>query len=251
MKPTLLALAFAACTPVPESTTSLPTFEPVSVGFAFDGVVLSDGTLAAYQYAGAVYDPAVLLVFASDAYFTGGDPYAESCAVIASYAPAPLPSDAPLATADDSPLFFGYDATIAIDGIGCAGRVDPTVYGDDASGLWGPFDGARFGLGFGPMTDPLLAEWDAEVIDEVGVSMIAEWIGVEAADGTLVATDWTTALWSAWDEASGDLLFSEDAEGNQLLVPVDVTGLVPGDVLPAGYTRSYPTVYPDLATFTE
>lgn len=243
-------LLAVGCEPEPE-VPPLPTFEPVSVGIGFDGVVRSTGVLSGYGIDGQTYAPALILQFVSEAWFDTTDPAVaeiESCVLIATFEPPPLVLPDQIPTVDDAPLFVSYDTALVLDATSCAGRADPEVWGDDAEVLVEAFDGAHLGLGIGPMTDRLRESYTAETLADYGASMLALWVALADSDDTWVATDRTMALAYQWDEATGQLVSVTDAAGNVSLLEVDVSGLGAADPLPAVYLQSFPTEFQELAS---
>ncbi|MEZ4240414.1 MAG: hypothetical protein R3F59_30520 [Myxococcota bacterium] len=242
----ILALAALACHPEPDPTdtgTAGTGFEPAAIGFGFDGVVQPDGSLTGYTLDGQARDPVMVIVFGSDAYFLGGDPDTESCVALGRFDPAPRAEDLP--TVDGDPLFSSYDAALTLEAHSCRGRVAPG-WGPDGQDLWGPFDGAHLGLGFGPMTDYLRDGWSTESLDRFGGAMLAEWIALNDLDGAWVGADWTTGIAFAVDPETDEVVLEEGPDG-PVLVPEDLSQVAPGDVLPPFYVRSYPIWYQELA----
>ena len=238
----------AGCTPEPEPEP-LPTFEPVSVGFGFDGVVTDTGVLSGYADRGGTYQPAFILQVVSEAWFDTTDPAVaerESCVMIATFEPPPLVKPDQIATEGDVPLFVSYDTNLVLDATSCGGRADPEIWGEDAELLVEAFDGAQIGFGIGPMTDTLREFYSAEILEGYGDSMLALWIATNDSDGTRVARDLTTALAFQWDASTGLLVDVTDAAGNVSLVEVDVSGLAAEDPLPAVYLQSFPNVFLEL-----
>lgn len=247
----LISLLVLGCESEPEEVP-LPTFEPVAVGFGFDGVVTSDGTLSGYGVEDQTYAPSVTIQFVSALFADAEDATTrelESCVAVTTFEPPPLVPPEQIPTVGDVPLFVSYDTTLVLEATSCIGRADPAVWGDEAEGLLDPFDGAHLGVGIGPMTDALRATWEAEILDDVGSSMLALWIAMDDAEGVWVASDLTTSIAFGWDEATGDLATETDLDGNVNLVPLKVDDLTPESARPAMYLQSYPAVYRDLELF--
>ncbi len=217
------------------------TFEPVAVGIGFDGVIRADGSLAAYYHdpgAGMVEAaPAVILSFAGEGFFDGTDPDA-MCAAFGTFDPAPLVT--PFPTVDGAPLRAAYDAVLVLELHDCAGKVDPAVWGENAEHLYGPFDGARVGIGFGALTPFLEGAWTDEALAELGPSLLSEYVALLDGQGAFVGQDWTSAALFAWDPLTGEL--PVDEAGDLIPVPVPADG-----PLPEAYVRSFPWWYEDLA----
>lgn len=216
-------------------------FAPVAVGVGFDGVVRADGSLASYYFdpgAGMVEaEPAVIFGFAGEGFFDGTDPDA-ICWAFGTFAPAPLL--APFSTVDGTTLRAAWEAPVALGLHDCAGRVDPAVWGANAERLYGPFDGARVGIGLGALTPFLADGWTEEARDDLGSSLLGEYVALLDADGGFVGHDWTSAALFAWDPVTGEL--PVDGAGDLIPVPVPAEG-----PLPEGYVRSFPWWYEDLA----
>lgn len=230
-------------------------FEPVGVGFGFDGVVLADGTITDLLIGYTLYSPVLYEVFASEAYLAGEAGDDETCATWGVFAPAPLEDPAALPTDDGTALFRAYDGTVPIEQTSCLGRVDPS-WGEDASGLWGPWDGVRVGFGIGPQVDALAAEWSAEDLDAVGDALLSGWFafevtGTSTAAPSFVAHAWTSLVAYELDPITLDPLLDYDELGGAHLVPLDVSALAPGDALPPMYLRSTPITYSALAATSE
>lgn len=251
-----LALLLAACGasegpepgPLPVEDTddtgaSDGRFEPVAVGFAFDGVVLSDGALSGYAVNGLASPPLVILTLAGEDYFQTNDPAerdAASCIAWGEFAPALR--DEPLPTKDGVQLWRSYEGTLELQGHTCKGALTE-AWGEDAARVAEVFSGMRLGLGFGPMTDFLRKGWPAAELEEYGDHLFAEYVAINAADGSFVAEDWTSAILFEWDASTGAPVL--DASG-EAYVPVPTSHLTGGAVMPEGYVRSFSYWYQDF-----
>lgn len=230
----------------PTSTDPGPaagTFEPVAVGVAFDGVVRADGSLATYYFdpgtGMAEARPAVMFGFAGEGYFDGSDPDA-ICWAFGTFDPAPLLAGVAFETVDGAPLRAAYDDVVSLELHDCAGKVDPAEWGENAELLYGPFDGARVGVGFGAMTPFLWDAWTEDAQAELGGSLLAEYVALLDAEGGFVGRDWTSAVAFRWDPVSGELPVDEAGD----LIPVAAGAEGP---LPEAYYRSFPWWFEDLA----
>jgi hypothetical protein len=229
----------------PDTTTPAPapgTFEPVAVGVAFDGVLRADGTLGTYYFdpgTGTVEaKPAVMFAFAGEGFFDGSDEDA-ICWAFGTFSPPPL-VDGAFETVDGAPMHTAFEDTVTLEQHDCAGKVDPAVWGENAEALYGPFDGARVGIGFGALTADLEAGWTAEALAELGPSLLTEYVALTDAQGGFVGRDWTSAVLFQWDPVTGEL--PQDEAGDLLPVVVPAEG-----PLPEAYVRSFPWWYEDLA----
>src|SRR5690606_15179061 len=131
------------------------TFEPVAVGFEFEGVVLSDGTLTGFVVNGQEVPPSVILTFASQDFFSAGDQATqdeESCMAWGTWAPAPR--DEPLPVKGGMPLWNSYEGALVLEFHTCADKLGEE-WGEDAMRIGEVFSGMRLGIAFGPMTDYL------------------------------------------------------------------------------------------------
>lgn len=227
--------------------------DPIAVGFEFDGVIRSDGTIQGYETGYGLTTPIVVLTFTDLDFFYASSTAAQTghfCTAIAPFEYAPT---APLTTANGNPLYLSYDvaltdvgALVFVDGAGnpvdqCAGLVDPAVWGANAENLIGPFEGAHFGFGLGEMTDNLRGSIGAATLTDLGDFMLAGYIAINDAAGAFVAEDWSLELVFEWDVATGELV--ADADG--YLVGIDVSNLPPG-AFPDAYIRSFAFWYQDF-----
>jgi hypothetical protein len=247
---------------VDTSTTGGGTefWEPVAVGFEFDGVVLADGTLTGYtgvDSAGnpAEFAPIMVVTFASSDFFsatTAEEQEAQSCVGLALFQPEPSVTSIP--NDDDVALHWSYDTALALetdpDLTDCDEKLDPAVWGEDASDLLNAFSGAHFGYGWGPMTDYLLDSWGTQTLDddEIRNAMMASYVAINDKDGNWIASDWTTGILFEWDEATGELVTVESPDDPtvSLLVPIDVSNVPAGVPIPQGYVRSFAYWYQDF-----
>lgn len=206
------------------------TFEPAVVGFEYTGGVLSDGTLSGFRFPNdpvdttQEYSPYITLTFASLAYYDATDDEgraAESCIAIAflnedviTTATPPIPT-APEEGGQD-PIFTYEFAlpTIAADATSCfdtsdGGKLDPALWGPGGTttDLLASFDGARFGLGFGPVTPYTLAAFAEETPDaaEFFASLFTEYIAINDFEGNWVARDWGFGNTFVWDEETHEV----------------------------------------------
>jgi hypothetical protein len=241
----VLVLLWSACK---EDDGALPYFEPSSVGFRFDGMLREDGSLTGASYKGEPVPPTLSLEFVSEGYFLAASTAelaANSCLALASF--ELQPADPPVPTYDGSALFVSYETALSIEEHSCAGRVDPEVWGEDAIGLWGPFQGAHVGYGLGPLTEDLQEAWSAATLQEIGASMVASWVAINDLEGNWVASDWTTSVLFEVDATTGEILVTHDElSGEEILVPLDVGALAPPEPLPAAYIQSIPIWYQDF-----
>jgi hypothetical protein len=241
-------------------TPGVQYWEPVAVGFEFDGVVLANGELSGYvaeDSAGNLVEvpPVMVVTFASADFFgasSAEEQEAQSCVALALFQPEP--SSATLANDDGVLLYRSYDTALDLETdpefTDCDEKLDPTVWGENAATMLDAFDGAHFGYGWGEMTDYLLESWGTATLDdeEIANAMIASYIAINDLNGDWIASDWTTGLLFEWDPATGELVTVEspDDPAVELLVPIDVTGVPVGAPLPEGYVRSFAWWYQDF-----
>ena len=243
-------------------------FEPVAVGFEFDGVVLPDGTPGSYLYDdptdGLTYEryPLMIVTFASLEYFedtsqTDEEIAARTCSVVAvPWTPSPIAGQIP--THDGALLHYSYDVALDLeidpDSTDCDEELDPAVWGEDAEGLLEQFDGMHFGYGWGQQTEYLTEPWEQETLDdeEFMSSWLASYVAINDAAGEWVGYDWTYGFAFQWDIETGYLVTVPDPDppatypDRQLLVRQEVTDIPAGDPLPPMYIRSSAYWYQDF-----
>lgn len=223
-----------------ESGTSKIT--PVAVGFEFDGVLLEDGTLAGYMVSGQSSPPIVVLTLASANFFevgTAEEQALESCIAIGTWDVAPRESSLP--NINNVPLSHSFEGALVLDyGHNCTNLDDE--WGVDGQRVFDVFDGMRLGIGFGQLTDYLSESWSEESLEEYGEFLLAEYIAINAPDGSFVAEDWTSAMIFEWDQSTGELIVNDE----DLLSPIPVSHLPLGTPMPQGYVRSFAYWYQDF-----
>lgn len=245
-------------------------FEPVAVGFEFQGGILSDGTLSGYRYPGdpedttMEYIPYVVLTFASEAYFGAADATAqlpESCYAVALVDPLPAPTvpsipsflfDPETSTPTSTPglLTFSYEFPLSIDPINSTcfdesegGKLDPALWGPGGTvDLLDAFNGAHFGMGFGPLTDYGLAAFGEETLtnpeyDDFVNATFSEYIAINDAGGQWAALDWNLGYLFQWNEVTHEVAVDAD----DLLTYIPLNGTIP-----TGFIRSNALWYQDF-----
>ena len=211
--------------------------EPVYVGVEFDGVVELDGTISGYSYGGYYYDPLLIFVFASEDYFLPNSEELETreyCLAWADF--SELPSFEALETYDGIRPWLSYKTRITIRGHDCDGLVDPALWGADAEELIATFDGARIGLGFGPLTADQTSAWSTPVLDAYGDSMTSTYVSMNWSDGTSTATDLATSFSWRWNWRTTEIVL--DDYGYLISEPTD-----PLIGIPESYVYSVATYY--------
>lgn len=213
-------------------------FEPVAVGFVFDGVILSDGTITGYTLPdGTEAPPTVILRLASEKYFTTGDD-TQVCQAWGEWAPELR--EEPLPTANGMPVWNSYEAPLELQYHNCVNLTED--WGEDGIRVAEVFHGMRLGLAFGPMTDYLRDAWNEANLEKYGDSMMAQYVAINDPEGNFVGEDWTTSILWQYDALTGELV--ADDEG--VLQPISVKGLPPGAAVPEGYIRSWAYWYQDF-----
>jgi hypothetical protein len=183
----------------------------------------------------------MFLFFASADFFqTGAD--TEYCLALGTFEPIPIAKPGQIPTHDGSILYSSYEVALNLEAHNCAGIVDADKWGADGEDLWGPFQGAHFGYGWGPLTPYLQKQWTQKTIDEYGPSMVASYIAINDATGAWVGEDWTTGFLWEWDPVLEELV----ADANNYLIPIDASGTPAGANLPEGYMRSFAYWYQDF-----
>jgi len=204
------------------------TFEPFVVGFEYTGGVLSDGTLTGFRFPNdpvdttQQYAPYITLTFASEEYYEATDEagrLAESC-IARAYLQGDVPiASPPIPTAPeeggDDPIFTYEFAlpTIAADATTCfdnsdGGKLDAAAWGPGGTtDLLDAFDGARFGLAFGPLTPYIEAAFGPDTLadPEFMGSVFTEYIAINDLEGNWVGRDWGYGLTFAWDEETHEV----------------------------------------------
>lgn len=105
------------------------------------------------------------------------------------------------------------------------------------------FNGMRFGIGFGELTEYNANAWTEETLDEYGDFMFTQYIAVNhpVGDGVeFVGYNWTTSFLWQWDEVGGEIITETSDEG-ELLVGQDTQS---GGA--SGWINSYAYWYEDF-----
>lgn len=238
--------------PLPEPDPDL--IVPMAVGFRVYAGVSDTGGLEAFGADGSSYVPYLRLTFADFRYFSTGDS-AYTCSAISYFGNDPTfgaitqrvaPDQIPVG--DGAGLYASYedyiDLRIETTNTDCDDLVDESIWGIDAIDLLAPFDGAHVGIGIGPINDFLLESWVYAEPDQATTdALLGMYVAINDANGNWVGHAWSSAIVWAVDPATGDVIL--DPDGN-FSVPVDASGLVPGDDLPVGVLASYPYWFQDF-----
>lgn len=239
--PVSLLLVFA-CSQEPEEGPSPSEqesgFEPVAVGFEFDGAIRSDGTISSYTALdGAEVPPTVTLRLGGWDFFYAGD-VNQSCEAWGEWAPALR--EEPLPTASGTPVWNSYEGPLRLQHHDCLDLTE--AWGADGERVDEILSGMRLGIAFGPLTDALrdsLPEsW--QVYNDALMTMF---VAVNDADGRFVGHDRTLAILYDWDENTGDLVTGEE----DLLMLKVVKDWPPGQLLPEGWVWSAATRFEQLS----
>lgn len=233
--------------PLPEPDPEL--IVPIAVGFEVRAGIPDGSALDAWGYDGGSYVPYLELTFSDARYFITGDS-AYTCSAIAFFGnevayggiTQRAPSN-PIPVGDGAELYASYedyiDLQTATTSTDCDDLVDESIWGTNATGLLAPFDGAHVGIGFGPITDYLLEQWQyAELDAQTTDALMSMYVAINDANGNWIGHGWSSAIVWAVDPATGDIIV--DADGFAA-IPVDASGLSPGDDLPVGVMLSYPS----------
>ena len=105
------------------------------------------------------------------------------------------------------------------------------------------FNGMRFGMGFGELTEYNASAWAEETIEEYGDYMFTQYIAVNhpVGDGVeFVGYNWTTAFLWQWDDVGGEILTETTDEGDLLI------GQDPQNGNQSGWINSYAYWYEDF-----
>jgi hypothetical protein len=228
--------------------------DPVAVGFEFEGGWNgTEITNYSVDIDGEITEllPSVLITFTDADYFSAEDAEGQIghyCEVIAlvtvtTQRGEDLDTDESIWHSFEMSLAPVPDSWTGDFDTACGDLLDEDVWGFEGETLFDKFDGIRFGLGFGPMTDYLRDAWSEESLADLGTSMVTEFIAINDADGNWVAEDWTTGVLFEMDE-DGVLETTVDEDGNEVLIGVDVSGVT--STMPAGYIRSFAYWYQDF-----
>jgi hypothetical protein len=170
-----------------------------------------------------VYVPYVLLTFASLEFFSVETPeeqLLESCTAVAFFADGlPIsPTAIPIETfeGDVGVAHYSYDTNLVIDpaNTNCfdateGGKLDLTVWGPGGSeaDLLEAFNGAHFGMAFGPHTEYILAAFGDDTLADPDFmdSTFTEFIAINDSTGAWNGVDWSFGSLFVWDEATQEV----------------------------------------------
>lgn len=235
------------------ATSTVGYIDPVAVGFEFDGILRSDGSLTGYYLdldgVSTYIPPSMYLFFADAEYFELSDPALQDLHYClaggtfdATVGVSPMVKPAQNALHDGAVAWWSYESALNVEYHNCTGVVDPKIWGAEGENLWGPFMGAHFGYTLAPMTDYLREAWSDESLTDYGDAMFANYVSINDENGTWIGEDWTTAILWQWDAATESLVV--DDKDYLVKLPMDTTPV--GGALPEGYVRSFAYWYQDF-----
>lgn len=214
---------------------------PVAVGFEIVGYLDASGNLSDFVYVGATEPtlPFIKLTFADEAFFSAGTVEAQEGHFCEAYAPfMPVPDDSTshqFNTHDGSLMNWSYylamptlEYELVAAVYPCGMAVDPSVWGANAVDLITPFNGARFGYGYGPFTEYLhdqFSDWQ-----DYEANLFANYVAINDASGDFTGYDWNSAMLYEADPITREFVL--DDYGDPVLL--DISGVLPGQPLPEG-----------------
>ncbi|MEZ4238820.1 MAG: hypothetical protein R3F59_22235 [Myxococcota bacterium] len=212
---------------------------PSAMGFEYDGAVGAGGALESYNYNGYTYDPSLLLYVADDRLFDTQDDIWQ-CLIVTPF------NSTPGASVTFDPVitpFWAYaPVPIAPYDIDCYTRLDPALYGADASGLTDGLAGIPFGFAFGPIPDAYSGIQFASqytMQPNFNESIHGQYLVFDLKTGGLGGSAVGLGIAIQWDPATGDL--QTDGGGN--LRWADVSGGVFEGIISSGLAISYFNIF--------
>lgn len=228
--------ATSTCGPVEE-----PFMTPVAVGFEIMGYLDASGNLSDFYYVGATTPqvPFIKLTFADETYFTASSLDQQEGHYCEAYAPfMPAVDDSTshqFNTHDGALMNWSYylamptlEYELVATTYSCGLFVDPAVWGVNAVDLITPFNGARFGYGYGPFTEYLhdqFSDWQ-----DFEANLFANYVAINDANGDFVAYDWNSAMLYQADPDTHEFIVDDLDQG----IPIDISSVPPGNPLPEG-----------------
>ena len=236
-----------------------PTYmDPVAVGFEIIGVLYEDGSLHALNFdGGEPQDPLVVLKFADEAYFSADSEATQAghfCEIAATLVATPQPFNTPAFDAfNNQTLNWSYETNLILEwefqDTACAGKLDPSVYGDFGELLTEQFQNMHFGFGFGAMTDRLWGNdgpddpANADFVDEI----FGVYISVNDSAGHWGGCDWDYGFLYEVDDLDQTV---EDPDNPGFLKAVTIGAMGTGP-LPKGYLRTGASWYQDFPLMSQ
>jgi hypothetical protein len=243
-------------------------FDATNVAFEFDGILSADGTLGGYWFTDSAHEfpndwnpPRVEVRFADEVLFDG-EPNTDqevedhTCYVQTEFVNEPIDS---LENENAAELHQAYDGWLNMfyydDGAGgttftdCPDELDEDTWGAEGRDLWQPFDGARFSMGLGAMSETDLRAYWGDYYAEYQNSLVALYVSVNRLDDTgapyTVASALTSCIMFKYDAGLEELI-DEDGDGNLDLL--DVSGTTTASQLPEGYARCFAYYWPETGS---
>ncbi len=221
-------------------------FDPVAVGFELMSGIDGNGNLVNFTVDATEYPSQILVTFAGLQYFDDGDEDS-TCTINGFWQPAPL-TDPLEVNGSEGPtvLFHSYEEPLFLDPSTNTCTNMHSKWGLNGEDLIEKFDGMRFGMGFGEITDYLKEAWSEETIESHGDAMFSTYIAMNHPAGNgvdFIGQDWTTGIMVEWDEDTHEPMVDD----SDIYVPLPITGLIPGpDALPEGYILQNAYWYEDF-----
>lgn len=258
-------LTFVACgsDPSDDDVTNnppLPTFDtgtpvvaeginPIGVAPCFDGAVDTAGNLVDFVEPGTgdLEPPLLILNFVSEAFLQTGD-VTETCGAVATFEPVESGLLAPVDHFDNedaAPMHQAYTLRLSVDPAdsNCPQVVDPTLFGANAEGLLGPFDGALMGYGFAANgSNAQLTAATAGI--QLTPNSHHHYVALRDVNGDFLGRGSCLGAAFEFDDVTGDLVF--DPANPQNLLGLDITAVPPASVIGPSYIRSAPVAYLNL-----
>ncbi|MCB9673298.1 MAG: hypothetical protein H6734_27795 [Alphaproteobacteria bacterium] len=204
---------------------------PEFVAFELETAILADGTLSNWMISGYDLPPMVYMKFVElDYFYSASTAEADShaCTVFGTWLATPLANpdsldgDFSLATPPNDAFIAAYEHPLAVEYSTCQDVIDENIWGPDGYDLHSAFNGAHFGIGFGPMTEEWIDDlgfFDQESKDFLLANSFLQYVAINDAAGDFVAKPWSYIINWQWDSTTKE----PTVDGDGYLVPVDVS----------------------------